>query len=193
MILPQRLFFTGVPGSKWSSISQDLENTNLFNTSDHSASREFNSGIYTGHKGAYFGKGMEFEPVLDYEYIDSVWEQGEGIRIVKSHDWAYKFDDIKLKFPNDWIMLIYRPDIESYAWWHEAGGFKGITYPSYAEYKNSKTMLTRIMEQNAAILHFAHRQRVVWESFTPEWIEKEFGVSNHNLPDRPDILVTIVK
>jgi hypothetical protein len=33
-------------------------------------------------------------------------------------------------------MMIYRPDMVSYAWWMIAGGFQ-IQYPNYSAYKNS--------------------------------------------------------
>ena len=191
-MLPNRIFFTGVPGSRWSGIAQILETIPGFNTSDRTAERTYNHHSYSGHKGAYFGWGMEFDPLLDPEYIDSAWEQPGGTRLVKSHDWAYTLPTIKQQFPNDWIMLVYRPDMVSYAWWHEAGGFQ-IKYPCYDEYRNSIGMLAGITKQNEEILRFACQSRAQWDYFTPEWIYKNF---NHNV-DIPvinsDILVTIIK
>jgi len=40
MQLPNRLFFTGVPGSRWSGISQNLELLDGVNTSDQNFERE---------------------------------------------------------------------------------------------------------------------------------------------------------
>jgi hypothetical protein len=59
--LPNRIFLTGVPGSRWSGIAQTLESLNGFNTGDRTPAREFSHSGFTGHKGAYFGKGMEYE------------------------------------------------------------------------------------------------------------------------------------
>lgn len=191
-MLPNRLFFTGVPGSRWSGIAQTLETLKGFDTSDRNPNREYMRNGFTGHTGVYFGKGMEYEPYLNPGYIDSAWAVNGGTKIVKSHDWAYNLQDIKDKFPDDWIMLVYRPDMASYAWWHQAGGFN-IDYPNYAAYKNSETMLGKIAEQNANILKFAHTHDLTWNYFTPRWVEENFN-QQVNLPKiYDDILVALLK
>lgn len=191
-MLPDRLFFTGVPGSRWSGIAQILESLNGFNVSDRNCHREYTHNGFTGHKGSYFGEGMEYEPRLDPEYIDSAWEINDGTKIVKSHDWAYNLQDIKDKFLDDWIMLVYRPDIASYAWWHQAGGFN-IDYPNYAAYQNSETMLGKIAEQNANILKFAHKHDLTWNYFTTRWIEQNFEQHIEVKQQWSDVLVTLLK
>lgn len=190
--LPNRIFFTGVAGSRWSGIAQTLEQLDGFNTSDRTPEREFTHTGFTGHKGAYFGHGMEFAPWPDSEYVDSAWTNPGGTRIVKSHDWAYLLDEIKQKFPKDWIMLVYRPDMASYAWWFEAGGFN-IKYPNYSHYKDPATMLGEIAKQNAAILEFGQRHNLTWNYFTPDWIEKNFGQQTEVKKTWSDILVTLLK
>ena len=192
MTLPQRIFLTGVPGSRWSGIAQTIESLNGFNTSDRTPAREFSHSGFTGHKGAYFGQGMEFGPYLNPEYIDNVWANKSGCKIVKSHDWAYKLQAIRKVFPDDWIMLVYRPDIASYTWWHEAGGFN-IKYPNYAAYKNSATMLGKIADQNECILQFASEHDLTWSYFTPRWIEKNFEQTTEIKQTWSDILVTLLK
>ena len=47
MTLPRNLFFTGVPGSKWSGIAQVLESMPNVNTSDHTKQRAYRVTI--GH------------------------------------------------------------------------------------------------------------------------------------------------
>jgi hypothetical protein len=89
-------------------------------------------------------------------------------------------------------MLVYRPDMASYAWWHEAGGFN-IKYPSYTAYKDSTTMLGEIAKQNTAILQFAHDYDLTWKYFTQEWIAEQFGQEIDMTKTYPDILVTILK
>ena len=192
MKLPSRLFFTGVPGSRWSGIAQVLEQLDGFNTSDRTPERDYSHTGFTGHKGAYFGPGMEFDSVLDPAVLDSAWTTPGGTRIVKSHNWAYKLDQIKELFPNDWIMLVYRPDMPSYTWWHEAGGFN-IKYPDYKWYNNSTVMMSEIATQNKKILEFAHKQDLTWNYFTPHWVEQNFGQQLEVKQSWTDILVTILK
>jgi hypothetical protein len=192
MKLPNRIFLTGVPGSRWSGIAQTLEKLEGFNTSDRTPEREYNHNQYSGHRGAYFGEGMELHPYLSPSYIDKAWTEEGGTRIVKSHDWAYSLDKIKSVFPKDWIMLVYRPDMVSYAWWHEAGGFN-IKYPSYKHYQDSATMLGEIAKQNASILKFAQEYDLTWNYFTPKWINKNFGQPTEIKQTWPDILVTLLK
>jgi len=194
MKLPERIFFTGVPGSKWSAIAQTIETIQGMNITDRTPDREYNHHLYSGHKGAYFGMGMELQPVLQHDYIDSAWENDGGCKLVKSHDWANlnKFGCIKYLFPNDWIMMVYRPDQVSFAWWHEAGGFQ-IKYPNYQAYIDSPTMLTKIMQQNAAILEFGQQHNCKWEYFTTQWVFENFGVDIAVDNNWTDILVTIIK
>jgi len=192
MILPSKLFFTGVPGSKWSGIAQILEQDSVFNTSDRTTDRQYEHHAYTGHKGAYFGAGMELPADLDNNLIDSAWESDNGCKIVKSHDWATKLIKVKKAFPIDWIMLVYRPDLISYAWWHEAGGFQ-IKYPDYGWYGDSIGMLSEITRQNKMILDFAYKFNAKWEYFTEDWIQEQFGIEIKNVPQYNDILVTVIK
>jgi hypothetical protein len=190
MTLPDRIFLTGVPGSKWSGIAQILESHNVFNTSDRTPERTYNHSEYSGHVGAYFGRGMEFYP--DPMKIDQAWNDGKGIKIAKSHDWAYMLDTIKPGFINDWVMLVYRPNEVSNEWWHEAGGFS-ITYPNYSAYKDNKGIRNAIMEQNNAILKFAYKNNATWNFFTHEWIRDQFGIDINVNKIYDDVLVSIIK
>ena len=162
------------------------------NISDRTPDREYIHHRYTGHKGAYFGRGMELEPQLDAVYIDQAWENTAGCKLVKSHDWAYNLSEIKNKFPNDWIMMVYRPDQSSFAWWHEAGGFQ-IKYPCYAAYTDSTSMLTEIIRQNQAILEFGCINNCKWGYFNSAWVAENFGHTTNVTKIWPDILVTLIK
>jgi hypothetical protein len=191
-MLPNRIFFTGVPGSRWSGIAQTLETIPGFNTSDRTPARTYTHHGFTGHVGAYFGERMELETRLDAKYIDSAWTEAGGTRLVKSHDWAYTLPEIDHYFPDDWIMLVYRPDMASFAWWHEAGGFQ-IRYPCYDAYQDSTGMLAAITRQNQCILEYAHSRNATWHHFTPEWVESVFGHSVTITKTFPDILVTVLQ
>lgn len=206
MQLPERVFFTGVPGSKWSAISHELEKLEGVNTSDHAPHREYEPtgmpdwapGKYTDrpmHRGAYFGPGMEFDAKLDADYLNQAWTETGGCKIIKSHDWAYDLQAVKDAFPNDWIMLVYRPDMASYAWWFQHGGFK-ITYAKYDAYENHTKMLGEIATQNDRMLKFAHKHNLTWNYYNQKWILDNFG--QEVKITRPwnqwdDVLVTILK
>ena len=194
MQIPEHIFFTGVPGSRWSGIAQIIETIPGFNTSDRTPERTYDHHQFTGHKGAYFGTGMEFKADLSrgLKYIDQAWTEPGGHKLVKSHDWAYVARWIKINFPDAWFMMVYRPDMASYAWWHEAGGFQ-IKYPCYDWYENSAKMLLDIQEQNKGILEYGHEAGVTWEYFTSDWIEREFGHRVEVPKVHKDILVTLVK
>ena len=185
--LPNHIFFTGVPGSRWSGIAQILETIPGMNTSDRTPERTYTHHTYTGHVGAYFGRSMEFDAIPDLMYIDQAWSEPGGCKLVKSHDWAYHLDSLP-----GWKMLVYRPDMSSYAWWHEAGGFQ-IKYPCYDAYKNSPTMLTEIIAQNTAILEFGMINNCKWEYFTSAWLAENFSVQLDVTKVWPDILVTLIK
>jgi hypothetical protein len=191
-MLPNRIFLTGVPGSRWSGIAQTLESIPGFNTSDRTPERTYSHHSYTGHQGAYFGQGMELECRLSADYIDAAWTEPGGTRLVKSHDWAYMLSNVQRHFPDDWIMLVYRPDMASYAWWHEAGGFQ-IRYPCYDAYQDSMGMLAAITRQNQCILEYAHSRNATWHHFTPDWVESTFGHQVEIKKTFPDILVTVFK
>lgn len=193
---PDRIFFTGVPGSRWSGIAQKIEEIPWMNTSDRIAEREYSHSQYSGHKGAYFGAEMELHPILDTGYIDQAWTNLNGTRMVKSHDWAYNLENVYnfAKQNNSWLMLVYRPSQSSFEWWKEAGGFD-ISYPSYSAYKDEETMLSEIEKQNKKILEFSFKYDVEWSHFTNSWIKTQFDYDLNLEKDSKwlDILVAILK
>ena len=194
-MLPERIFFTGVPGSRWSGIAQILETIPGFNTSDRNTSRRYEHHSYTGHVGAYFGWKMEFDPIISMEdkhYIDQAWAEPGGCRLVKSHQWPDKFDAIQKHYPDDWIMLVYRPDTASFAWWHEAGGFQ-IKYPCYDWYRDEAHMLYEISRTNKLILEYACSKKAKWEYFTEDWVQENFTTWVQIPKIHSDILVTLIK
>lgn len=194
MILPDKLFFTGAPGSGWSGIAQHFETNPAFNTSDRKEGRSYEHNLFSGHKGSYFGMGMEFEAILDNDNINQAWQTHEGTKIVKSHEWAYKLDEVRERFPNDWIMLISKPPVLCFEWWKKAGGWS-ITYPSYAAYKDDATMLNHIDMQNRKILKFAAQNNLTWSNFTSEWIKENFDldIDIHSTFNATSAKVTLLK
>jgi hypothetical protein len=191
-MLPNRIWFTGVPGSRWSGIAQTLEQIPGMNTTDRTPEREYTHHQYSGHKGAYFGKGMEFPALVIDSHVDQAFTSQEGCRLIKSHEWADHLEGIQTLCPNDWIMLVYRPDQASFAWWHEAGGFQ-IGYPNYSAYKNSANMLAEIVRTNQLILEYGCQRNAKWEYFTTTWIEEHFNTTVQVPQTFSDILVTLIK
>jgi hypothetical protein len=185
--LPDRIWFTGVPGSRWSGIAQILEQIPGMNTTDRTPEREYIHHQYSGHKGAYFGRGMEFP--ADSTQVDQAWTEQAGCQLVKSHEWIDHVDQLPKE---DWKLLVYRPDQTSFAWWHEAGGFQ-IGYPNYSAYKNSANMLAEIIRTNQLILEYSCINNCSWNYFTTEWIEKSFDMAIDVPNVWPDILVTLIK
>jgi len=185
--LPNRIWFTGVPGSRWSGVAQTIEQLPGVNTSDRTLEREYNHHKYSGHKGAYFGKGMEFP--ADPNRVDQAWTESEGCRVVKSHEWIDHIEELP---EEDWKMLVYRPDQSSFAWWHEAGGFQ-IGYPNYSAYKNSANILSEIVRTNQLLLEHACRNKCTWSYFTSEWVRENFNTTLEVTQSDSDVLVTLIK
>ena len=156
-----RIFLTGVPGSRWSGIAQELENEGNYDISDRTPERNYTDK--GNHVGAYFGKGMEFPAILDTKNLDLPYEKkGKKPKLHKSHEWSLMLSTINYFYPKDGIILIYRPNEAALAWWLEAGGFN-IAYPNYDYYKDEQTMAKHIAIQNEAILKFAHKHKLKWK------------------------------
>ena len=193
MQLPNRIFFTGVPGSRWSGVAQQLEQHASFNISDRTPDRTYTHGSFSGHVGAYFGKEMEFNSYLHPDHLDQAWATKDSCRLVKSHDWATRLDTIRELFPDDWILLVHRDPEASFSWWKEAGGFD-IKYPSYAAYVDDVSMKNAIYKQHTASMQFARNNNLQWNSFSSKWVKNalnlEIEIDNSNLRD---VFVTLLK
>ena len=192
--LPQRIFMVGVPGSRWSGIAQNIEdNIPGFNTTDRDPQRTYAHHNFSGHLGAYFGTGWEFDTNLGSKNLDAPYTHTNGTRILKSHEWAYQLDDIREQYPQDWIMLVHRPDLSAYAWWHEAGGFT-IKYPKYSPYyRDSINMLAEITKMNNAIFAFSQKHDLAWHHISSHWIEATFGRAVEPTVRLADTLVCCLK
>jgi hypothetical protein len=191
--LPERIFFTGIPGSGWSVICQEIESLPGFNISDRTPERCYDHVSKARHRGAYFGSGMEFPASLDITNIDAPWKINTGTRIVKSHEWATQLNDIKEHYPSDWIFLIYAEAEPSLERWIGAGGFN-IKYPKYDYFKDAATMLKFMLEQNKAILEFAQAQNIPWCHYDREWVSSTFEHNaNHIQNTNSEILVALIK
>jgi hypothetical protein len=181
MNLPERIFFTGIPGSSWSRIASTLSfAVEAINTSDYSDNRTESN--LPAHKGVYFGTNMEFPAELNQKNIDAPWASNlYGTRIIKSHEWAQKLDKIRELYPTDWIMMIHTPVIPTISSWISSGGFN-IKYPNYSYYENSNKMIEISEKNTTAMEEFAHKNNLKWEKFNKNWIEEKFEVKMSNDP-----------
>jgi hypothetical protein len=142
--------------------------------------------------GAYFGPGMEFSQDLTESNIDSAHANLDGCRLIKSHEWSYHLDEIKQRYPDDWIIMVYRPDLISFASWNTAGGF-AIAYPRYDAFKDATNMMSEISKMNQSIMEFSYKHDAVWNHLSPKWIKDTFGVVKEAHPGFSEMLITIIK
>tara|TARA_B100001094_G_scaffold76296_1_gene72720 strand:+ start:1217 stop:1756 length:540 start_codon:yes stop_codon:yes gene_type:complete len=154
------IFFTGVPGSKWSGIAREIKQDPRYDTSDRAPHRVYEHNEFSGHKESYFGTGMEFPVDLNIENLLAPFNS-TGIKLLMSHEWPYYFDQIINQYPTATIKLVYRPNDASLDWWLKAGGFD-ITYPNYDWYVDEAGMRKQIAQQNKLILDFAQEHMLQW-------------------------------
>lgn len=142
------IFLAGAPGSKWSSVSNDLRNFCDVNTTDVGHGTYTKPGENTPmHTGAYWDPGMGFgqnfdriphlsTEELEYEFDKPFSQFNYHPRIIKSHQFSKWLDNIVNR--PEWVynplVLVQRSPEDCERWWHKAGGW-GISYPSYEWYR----------------------------------------------------------
>ena len=173
------ILITGAPGTRWSASIQSISAHPDINLSDHTEERqyertaEYGDGSKAGigwHRGVYFGPGHEFGDTFDdleswdkkslleeFKKAFSDWDY--GVKIVKSHWFAYSLDHLHECFPKARIIAYYLPDELCLRWWQVVGGFD-IAYPHYDWYKSHKRMLEQIRIENACSIKFAAEKGV---------------------------------
>lgn len=182
MNLPNRIFVTGAPGCKWTSVTHLLETVPGANTSDRSPNRCYDHDVFQGHHGAYFGlphRNYEFDCKMDREYIDSAFQLSGPGKFIKGHDWGYFLNDLKTTFTEDWLLMVQRDSIDCFAWWNNHGGYS-TKYPSYESYGGNAGMMGEIMKLNEMYSDFAQQHDQKWEYFNTRWIQENF---NHVITD----------
>ena len=132
---------------------------------------------------------------MDKEHLDAPFTDKGGTKFLCSHEWALMLPEIKWRYPDAWIMLIYRPDVNALQWWSQAGGFN-IEYPNYGPYGDSDGMQRAINEQNQKILEFGHQHNVEWyqpgNKFYKVFFDKDLVPPPGQLP-KSDLFSTVIK
>lgn len=188
------VWFTGAPGSKWSgtaNILQSIQKLN-FNTSDRTPEREY---THTGpttlarsitHTGVYFGPGHGvgehwdrlsiLDPNAIVREINEEWKDPSyGKLLVKSHFLSHHLDFISEMFPNNPIIMVFRPNNKCEQGWFGAGGWN-IKYPNYRPYyKDDNTMISMIADHNKFMLDFCNRKNIVPQKLTRNYLKETFN------------------
>tara|TARA_R110001592_G_scaffold15838_4_gene68314 strand:- start:82 stop:708 length:627 start_codon:yes stop_codon:yes gene_type:complete len=158
------IFVTGAPGSKWSSVCKNIYFSSSIDRSDYTEDRTYYHSAWGEpklmHLGAYFDPGMEFGDWFDHitqypkEFAEEEFNEpfnGKGVKIIKSHVFAYCIPWLKEHWPDCPIVLVHRSNDACLGWWVRCGEFN-ITYPTYNKYyKNLKQMGSEINRQNSSI------------------------------------------
>ena len=188
-------FLTGAPGSRWSGVAQLITDNFNYDKSDESSARQYVHGEFTGHKGSYFGPGMELGEDfhrLEQSYVDrlrfeamcnSAFHNPQSIqtKMIKCHQFAYGLDWLKKNVPSSNILLVKRETNASFDWWKEAGGWK-ITYPNYQWYIDDAHMRHYIDTEMRLADMFVDKTNNSWSHFTEEWLTENFGTHSIKIP-----------
>ena len=200
-------FLVGAPGSRWSGVGQLITENYGYNTEDETSWRLYKHGDFTGHKGAYFGPGMElgsdfhrlekhYKNDVDgfLKHCDKAWDgQGVGTKMIKCHQFSYNLWWLYRNIPNANILLVRRGDQACFDWWKQAGGWD-ITYPNYQWYINDEHMQHYIEIENKMATMFVQRH-TGWENFTERWLTYTIGEHNIKLDMEKydDVEVALIK
>ena len=180
------IWFTGIPGSKWSGIDIHMRHALHCDRTDESAERthfhRHNERGYTfnGHRGTYWGPGQGCgEHWTDLALVgkDRMLEDigmeftGEGYRVIKSHAFA-RYDNLDFIYDNfkgDWLVMIQRDPAQSFVWWDAVMSFDETVYPSYNKmYSDPETMKLLLVEEDEYIKEFAATKGFDWHLYDPQ-------------------------
>ncbi len=203
------ILLTGAPGSKWSAVYRHLSKSIDINSTDKSPERTYShpytsdsnevkfSNFIGAHQGAYWGPNNEFGDNFDFlhncskQYIYNQFvrpfKHFKGLKIIKSHFFAYNLPYLASCFPNATIVLCYRNDVDCFTWWHACGGW-GITYPNYTWYENDNRMLDKIKEENYNILKFAADKDASFNTYSVGQLFDKFNLSKENVANTDEVL-----
>jgi hypothetical protein len=160
---------TGAPGSGWSGSLRTLSFAAEVNNSDITPENVYDGPSLRGHHyGAYFGPhekhGAEFTRLDELSQQEIVAELRRpfcdfgGVKIIKSHQFAYHLDRLASLFPAARFVCCFRETDElTFDWWHKCGGW-GISHPRYDWYENDKRMRRQIAMENRAVRRFVNRR-----------------------------------
>jgi hypothetical protein len=185
------VWYTGAPGSKWSSAANVLTSIDSlnFDISDrssndsyiHSLDNKLSNGVE--HTGAYFGPGNQYGSNFDIIHkfdrseieseISKAWPYQPSRNIlVKSHNITNNLNYIADTWTDSAIVMIIRPAIKCYNNWKAAGGWN-ISYPDYkTHYIDDSIMQKKISEHNNDILKFCKDRKIRIYKFNSSFVNE---------------------
>lgn len=197
------VFFTGVPGSKWSGVYKVLATSDEANNSDQNDGRSYVATIYDSiknitlsrgmHAGTYYGPSNEYGEAFDdlrsmtkdqfLTELKKPYDDWNGIKILKSHWFLYDLDYILELFPKATIVGVYLPDDIAFKWWKTLGGWD-IHFPNYDWFVDDKKMQGDIKEGNAYLLKFFAEKSVTMKAYTSyDILASDINLTNCNEVD----------
>jgi len=186
---------TGTPGSRWSGTLRAISTNPNINISDEKSELEYareyvtDSGEvkqYGWHRGAYWGpyhnQGQRFDNLQDMtkdeiikEFIKPYEDFSYGVKIIKSHWFAYHLPLLQDLFPKAKIMAVYMPSEFCFDWWRNKVGGWNITYPHYDWYENDERMIKQIEIENSNIENFFDLKKMsIYDVFESLGLPNEF-------------------
>lgn len=189
------VFITGVPGSRWGRLEYILRNetSNIIDNSCWMPHLQDTPSNGTEHYHRFFGPYHQYGERFDQlalmgrdailQEIDRAFD-GDGIRFVRCHWFAYQLDWIKENLPEVDILMMMREPQMSLNWWLESGGW-GIQYPQYHWYGNTSNMRRQIFIENECMEKFIKENNLqmnynVWDM--PDWIDENWPEWKDYLP-----------
>jgi len=160
------IFITGAPGCKSSSVARNIYFSNSINRSDFKREYDYYKTIrgktQLAHFGAYFDPTLEYGKNFDKfetfskEDLEEEFDKpftGNGIKIIKGHNFCHHLDFIKENWPDCPIVMCDRSDDSCFGWWLRCGGLN-IAYPSFDRFPTQDDVVKAIDEQNADMRKF---------------------------------------
>ena len=180
-------FLVGAPGSRWSGVGQLVAENFNYDRSDENHERVYAHGKFSGHRGAYWGPGMELGH--DFHRLESIYgdnvaafeqechtafdENEFRTKLIRCHQFAYNLSWLYNNVNNSNILLVRRGNQDCFDWWTQAGGWD-ISYPRYDWYIDDDHMQHYIEVENKLSNDFVCNI-AKWEKFDEEWLEINFG------------------
>ena len=117
--------------------------------------------------GNYYGEQFDQLDLLTKEQIVSEFMEAfshwGGIKIIKSHWFAYHLERLEFLFPKATFICAYQSDFECLHWWNRCGGW-AINFGGYSWYEDDVRMMQKIKEENYNILKFNTDRNVPFQN-----------------------------
>lgn len=189
LIDSKRVWLVGAPGSRWSGIhvlssyfSESFSKDDITPETTYYHKKQIGQDPnLSGHKGYYWGQTKGTESWLKFEDLskeqiledlDKVYKT--GIPIIKCHFLLRHngLDHLKELFPDDALVLIYRPAQDSIKWWKDIMIFDDNVYPQYNIAYDPNTFHSQVEQETKYMEDFISRHNLKLEEYGNVWFNK---------------------